>query len=329
MIDTTLLRNVRTVVVHDSCSDGTASALIIRDALMPFGAEFVFAQHGTEKFLNLPATKGMLFCDIAPPEHRFAEFLEQGAIVLDHHKTVKPFVERFVDAGLGAFADEVEEPGVSGALLAYRHVWKPMREGASDRLVSNMRSGHVHAFAANIGVRDTWQKNDPRWRHACATSEAIRFYPFHHWPNELFADDTMRRMLDIGEILLERRDRAVKKMIEQGLRAESARGTRMLIIPTRETSDVAETMGDEVDIVIGFSFMHDANREKMIVSTRSRGTFDCRLFCQANGGGGHTRAAGCEVKLDEVVDGSPSPFNLVRAMLDVFEKSGQGIANSE
>ncbi len=119
MIDVEKLSAVRRVIVHANCADGMASAMILHDALPD--AEVVFLQHGTAEFLSLPATTGMLFCDISPPADRVAEFVGVGAIVLDHHKTVRDVVEAFGDCGV--FADETKEPGVSGALLAYREVW--------------------------------------------------------------------------------------------------------------------------------------------------------------------------------------------------------------
>lgn len=169
MIDLARLRSVRIVVTHDNCPDGMASAILVADALRPYGAEFVFAQYGTQKYLELPAKTGMLFVDIAPPEHRASQFLECGAIVLDHHKSARPVVERFVDVGLGAFADEERDIGVSGALLAYRHVWKPLRDRDVDDHAA-YRPGHAHAFAALAGVRDTWQRDDVRWNQALRAS---------------------------------------------------------------------------------------------------------------------------------------------------------------
>lgn len=334
MIDLARLRSVRIVVAHENsptlpCPDGVASAILVADALRPHGAEFVFVQHGTQKFLELPAKTGMLFVDIAPPEHRAAQFLECGAIVLDHHKSARAVVERFVDVGLGAFADEDRDIGVSGALLAYRHVWRPLHEPDVDQHAA-YRIGHAHAFAALAGVRDTWQRNDARWRQACAQAEALRFWPWHNWPSDPFGVDfaRMQSMLAIGDVLVERRASEARRLIAQGERVSSNRGTRILIIPSRDTSDVADMIGDEVDLVVGFEFMFDG-RPKMIVSTRSRGTFDCRLFCEANRGGGHARAAGCEVKIDGIVHDVPSPFSVVRAMVDVFERTGQGIADPE
>lgn len=327
MIDLARLRSVRIVVTHDNCPDGMASAILVADALRPYGAEFVFAQYGTQKYLELPAKTGMLFVDIAPPEHRASQFLECGAIVLDHHKSARPVVERFVDVGLGAFADEERDIGVSGALLAYRHVWKPLRDRDVDDHAA-YRPGHAHAFAALAGVRDTWQRDDVRWNQACAQAEALRFWPWCQWPGDPFGVDypRMQSMIDIGDVLVDRRLSGAKKLIAQGLHTTSSRGKRLLIIPSRDTSDVAEMVGSEADLVIGFSLMHDAGEAKMIVSTRSRGDFDCRLLCEANGGGGHTRAAGCEITL---APGWPHPFVLLPAMVDVFERSGVGIANSE
>jgi hypothetical protein len=67
------LPKVWTVVTHENCPDGIASAIICKEALPE--ADVVFVQHGTEALANLPARGGLLFVDIAPPRARVDEFL--------------------------------------------------------------------------------------------------------------------------------------------------------------------------------------------------------------------------------------------------------------
>ena len=107
--------NIKTIVTHDKCADGRASALILLDVFP--GANVVFCNYNTPEYNDLPATEGMIFCDIVPPAHRVEEFIAVNAIVLDHHKTNKEIVAKFGDNG--RFADEATEPGVSGASLAF------------------------------------------------------------------------------------------------------------------------------------------------------------------------------------------------------------------
>ena len=116
------LKALKVIVSHENCADGLASAMILKDVLPK--AKVVFLQYGTPDHVNLVAEEGMIFCDFSPPPARAQEFVDVGAIVLDHHKTAKAVVALFGD--LGVFADEKDDPGVSGAVLAYREVWLPL-----------------------------------------------------------------------------------------------------------------------------------------------------------------------------------------------------------
>lgn len=320
MIPIDKLRGVTTIVCHQNgpgspCPDGVASALILRDVLPD--AAIVFASHDEAGQL-LPCL-GMLFCDVTPPASRASLFVEAGAIVLDHHRTARSVVELF--GAHGVFADENAEPGVSGALLAYREVWLPLRGQNEDALL----------FAKVAGVRDTWQRSSERWSEACEQAAALVFWPFERWPVPFFARDgmnaTARAMFEIGGPLVDKRARETQKHISEGWRFETSAGTRVCVVATRETSDIADALDDAVDVVIGFSFANGASIagghvERMIVSTRSHTKFDCAGFCKANGGGGHARAAGFSLTLrvDDL-----QPFTFVAEMLDVWERDQRGV----
>jgi hypothetical protein len=162
------LQGVRRIITHDNCHDGIASALILTQALP--GAEVLFVQYGTRLHQEMEARAGDLFCDFTPHPSRVEDFLKVRAMVFDHHGgPSKAVTERFAAEGLGVFADEKVDLGVSGATLAYQEVYTklhPEGEPVLDRL------------GALIGVRDTWQTKDPRWQAACALSAAIMFWPW-------------------------------------------------------------------------------------------------------------------------------------------------------
>ena len=152
-IPTPKLRAVRHIIAHDNCPDGVASAMILKQVLPD--AKVSFVQYNTPEHESMAPEEHALFCDFSPatPEG----WVEKGAIVLDHHKTAKTVVEAFGE--LGVYADEAAEPGVCGALLAYREVWlqlaKEQYEGEAEV---------VETFSTLAGIRDTWQKHDSRWR---------------------------------------------------------------------------------------------------------------------------------------------------------------------
>lgn len=312
MIERDLLEKVSTIYCHanpDSfCPDGVASALLLRDALPE--ANVAFVNH--TQLAKLPPHRGALFCDITPG----AEWLGFGAIVLDHHRTAADIVRLFEGQGLGVYADA---PGVSGAPLAYEHVWLPMK--FPDGEPAHRRHAIIKVFATRAGVRDTWQRHaddHESWRDACAQAAALTWWPWSKWPRDFYVHGMNREaaaMLNLGYILLDKREEETARMVECGMRLMSAvKSTRIVIVPSRDTSDVAEAYGDTADLVIGFAFdKPEGFLPRMILSTRSHTNFDCAAFCKAHGGGGHTRAAGITMSIN------PDDLNPYTFILDLVE----------
>lgn len=309
------LKNVRTIISHDNCADGTVSALLLKDVLPEATVQFV--QYGTEAYRTLPASPHMLFCDIIPPAERVSEFVEAGAIVLDHHKTARAVVEQFGTNGI--FADESAEPGVSGAMLAYREVWKPLRSESPE--TTPYLLGWVEQFATLTSIRDTWQNKDARWADACRLANLMHFMPNTEWlkfPLLKLATEWADNFDWIGHVLSDKHAKNVTKTIRRSGSYLSAKGTRMTIFnSTSHTSDAAESLGDQTDVIIGFGFEVENGEEKLILSTRSHTTFDCSAFSRKFGGGGHTRAAGLSVK---VVD-NESPYRTIVRLVDQYEST--------
>jgi hypothetical protein len=298
MLDINELLAVRTIVTHAECADGIASALILRDALP--GARVVFVQHNTPEHRDLAVEPGMLFCDMVPVRERAHAFAGAGTIVLDHHRGAADVVALFGKRGV--FADESAEPGVSGAMLAYREVWEPMTNNPNER---DSTRAAVSAFAVLAGIRDTWQRNDPRWREACAQAAALRF-----WPADLLLAgglDLIEQRLAIGEVLLDRDEERDTKSLAEAHRFE-VDGLRVVCFDGLHTSDIADRA--DADLVLGWHYQTEGQKQKMVVSCRSRNGFSCLDFAKANGGGGHMRAAGFAMACP--------PENPYRALRDVL-----------
>jgi hypothetical protein len=286
MISKDLLDAVRVIVTHDSCSDGLTSALILRDVLP--AARIAFVQYETPGLLGLAAEPGMLFCDMSPPASRADEFVAAGAVVLDHHRTARKVVEAFGDRGV--FADEAREPGVSGATLAYREVWRALAPTG----VPREREQAIVELAALAGIRDTWQRASPRWTEACAQHEAVTFWPRDTWlatPASGFP-----AMLAIGPTLLDKKAEQVKKALGVAWRHTHA-GVRIVLLDGSElASDAAEAVDHDADLVAGFAYRAEPSGVlKLTFSLRSHTDFDCAAWAKHEGGGGHTRAAGFSV----------------------------------
>jgi hypothetical protein len=329
MISIDSLGQIKHAIVHENCSDGTASAMILKDVIPDL--KITFAQYNTDAHRDLVAEPGMVFCDFSPHKERVQAFLDVGTIVLDHHKTAKAVVDPFVEAGLGAFGDEVSDPGVCGAVLAYREVWLPLKVGNAPEKISSdsdlltilpehgspgSHQRTIYDLATLAGIRDTWVKDSPRWKEACEQADAIFFWPWdkiavtgwRQWAQELLA---------IGPVLSARNARNMEKSVKGSHRFQTAGGKRVMVFEgTKATSDAAEKMAAENDLTIGFSIFVEDGLQKMIFSTRSRGAFDCSALALAHGGGGHSKAAGFNFVL---VPATPQPFTLVESLLDNYE----------
>ena len=134
MIKRDWLLDVTAILTHDNCPDGSASALIASDVLPT--ARIVFLMHGTQAYEDLAPAPGMLFVDITPPKARAKEFVAAGAIVLDHHAKQEDVVKMFGERGI--YADEKRQRGVSGAGLAYEHVWRPFMLAGEEGVMAKL-----------------------------------------------------------------------------------------------------------------------------------------------------------------------------------------------
>lgn len=301
---------VRTIVAHKNaevpCPDGVASALILRDALPD--AEVRFASHVDLEKADLPAS-GVLFCDVSPPARRAPELAAQGAILLDHHATARDAVAAF--GPFGVYADATAEPGVSGAMLAYREVWAPIH--GSGRA--------IEMFAHLVGVRDTWQKESHDFRHACEQAAALAFWPWSMWPVEPFDDGDrlnplMLSRLDIGPVLFQQKLERADALARDGYRFATRAG-RFLVVSSVETSDAAESQWAlDVDAVIGFAYGVRDFSPHMQLSLRSRTGYDVGAFCKRHGGGGHKAAAGCHV---QIAPDAANPYEFIRSLVEADE----------
>lgn len=306
MISTSDARNTRVVVAHRNgpaspCPDGTAAAVLIHDALPQ--AEVRFAAHGPELDAVRPE-HGMLFVDVAPPRDRAVEFAEAGAIVLDHHASQKDVVEMF-----GARGIYDDHPGVSGAVLAFDHVWLPAAEanGVGLDVVERARD-----FALLAGVRDTWQRDDPRWEESCAQAAALRFWPWERLAAVRDPFGAGWEELDLlvrttgGQLHANALERA---RAEAGwvIRVRTSGGTRLALSNTLETSDLAELV--DADVLVGWRLAGDDGRVRIQASMRARGPYDVAAVARSMGGGGHRAAAGLGVTLGpDLVSFDPIAF---------------------
>jgi hypothetical protein len=163
-----VLRETKTIVSHRGCADGFLSALLLADVLPD--AKVVMLAHGRARD-EFPATPGLLFCDMSPPEARRREFADVGAIVLDHHATARGLFVEGEDGAPALAGVYSDAPGVSGAVLACE-VWQYARQADVPAWVLR----RVREFARHVGIYDTWQDASPDWRWARCATATLHFY---------------------------------------------------------------------------------------------------------------------------------------------------------
>jgi hypothetical protein len=295
-----LLLKVKRVIVHGNCPDGMASAMFLYNAL---GIEPEFLIHGRDEYINLEAEPGMLFCDITPPALRYQEFIDAGAIVLDHHKKAESIVKAFGERGV--FADEEQDPGVSGAVLAFREVWKPL---VSDTKTPYQLS-NAESIAKLIGIADTWQDKSPLWDDAGHLVAAVMFYPWEYWRRHVGNSDCLwafDKEIMIGQMIFTDRLTQAEKCAKEAYKFEHA-GYNVAVFNdlAKLSSDVAQVLrGQGYNVIAGFKYSKQNDNSPMPIicfSLRSDGKISVSDFACTfdEGGGGHTLAAGFSMEMDE------------------------------
>lgn len=341
MIPIEVLRQVSVVYCHAKCPDGLASAMILKDAFRMLGTtpRIQFLVHNTKdhrdaivRHYQHSQNGRALFCDIAPHPDIYRDHVVAGDIVLDHHIGAKEIVEAFGE--LGVFAHEDEEPGVSGAVLAFREVWEPVSNGKPSNVYPYDK---IKDFAECVGVRDTWQTEDPRFTRGQYISKRIMSSPGDRM-SELGwlarAPYLHEEEINQGRVLFENHMLAVRQTYDQvvSLFVGPPDGVGLYVFQEqaaghRVTSDVAEMIRSGLEkigarhrvLIAGFSYVVERPGEapRLVYSLRQANGFDVCAFAKANGGGGHTKAAGFSVEL-EMGDSVFNPYDLIRLRLHRF-----------
>lgn len=316
MIGITKLSMVKTVFFHRSCPDGTASAVICRQAFRLLDGEmpeFRSLQYDTDEHKSLQPGPGHLFVDVTPPLTRWREWEGHSPVVLDHHVTAKDATE-----GLGGVY--ATNDAHSGAMLAYEQVLVP---AAGDPLdVAKWRG-----FAELAMIRDTWKKDHPLWDEACAQAEALTMLG----SESLIADvDAGRLDIDgimaLGRTLLDKQRRKAKQMATSALWDETlCRGETYRIAvfncTDKLTSDAANMLIEQgADVAAGFHYRTEEGDTHLGVSLRSAGRVDVSTIAAHYGGGGHKMAAGFSLHGAS----SKSPADVISAIKSCMWRQAKG-----
>ena len=341
MIPIEILKQVSVVYCHGHCPDGLASAMILKDAFRMLGMEpkIEFVAHDTPEY-KIAGVDGLapdrpLFCDIAPSDYARQIVEARGGIVLDHHVGKKEIVETFGE--LGVYADAEKEPGVSGAVLAFREVFQAVVRTISNEDYANAHVARIADFADAIGARDTWRTDHPLFMNGQWISKLIMSKPAEHWLEH--GPVISATEIAVGQALFEAHMNAVREAVDQCvyyLIPINETGDQISIAVFQEqssgfrlSSDVAEHLRqidedkkdeedwERVDVIAGFSFFVDepGDDPRVIYSLRGNHGFDVCEFAKLNGGGGHKAMAGFSVAADL---GNCTPYEYIRQALKEF-----------
>jgi len=294
----------KVIVTHKNCSDGSCVAIIAKNAFPDI--EILFIEHGQEQ-LDLKPRPGMIFIDIAPHPSKVIDFVEVGAFCLDHHASSRDIVEQF--GARGIFADEKEDIGISGGLLAH--------EFFKDFILRNKRDLSKRA-AILTGIRDCWVKTSPDWETACRLADTISFYPQDHFKTHYDIGKIFALAEEIGPILVEKKKGDVLVAQKNGYITKVFKYNSEEVIPVFITdrkdlvSDLSEQIPEPLCFGFGYSF---ADNPSLTVSCRSKSDFDVGKLSKFYGGGGHSKAAGFKIELNE---NNESPQSLIEKYINDY-----------
>ncbi len=308
------LKEVKEVYYHAGCPDGTSSAMICALAFNDRDEndfpKFRSVSYGEKWYEEMEPKKWQLFVDITPPKNRWEEWKSYKPIVLDHHQSAK----YIVDGLEGVYGNENE----SGAVLAFKHVYKPLKEFKNKHRYKsydqNGETDRVANFAELNSIRDTWNKKSPRWGEASELACGLSMYEARK-----LIDDALRgefkfeSMQEIGKVILDNRMRKGRAILKSN-KIHEINGKKIIVFNTFDgaTSEICDVLNDGgIDIAVGYFYSH---RDKDCIQVSLRSKVKINHIAEAFGGGGHENAAGFRITSDEI---TPSKIlNMIKEKLE-------------
>lgn len=319
-----------TIISHGHCADGSLSAYLLSLLIQRVHGgkgkvkEVIFASY--TEIDSLPVRPGIVFCDFFPGG-RGDEYNEAGAIVLDHHATAKDDILRFGETR-GIYADAKENPGISGASLAWsalhqaNAIWNTLRHANA---LSREDMDALKELTDLIQIRDTWQKEDPRFKEASEISDALRFIPSYDlftdrgtWIPRYSPTSLLGFLRDLSPVVASNKRAKVEHLVKDAYFFRLLTGLKVAVIPSvSQTSDAMALLEGDVDVVVGFYL----TPRGLGLSLRSTGSYNVAALAKENGGGGHFAAAGCSLPLSM----DRSPYLQIRELFASHDMRQKGL----
>lgn len=288
------LKQVKQILYHQSCPDGTASAMICFAAFnaLSMAPEFKAVQYNTDELKRMEPLPGQLFVDITPPRDGWEKWKGTDVIVLDHHAT-----SEHITKGLGGVYGENDK--YSGARLAYEHVMLPV----ASRVEWNTNGKSVefwNDFSKLAMVRDTWKDEHPAWDNACVQAYGLMALGSHEMLAQLrenrFDEGLITRL---GERDLGRAKFVASKAARYEVPCKKlGRPAVISIINCTENRLISDACHDLLksgtDVAVSYFMTFQDNSVEMIVSLRTKEPWAGKM-AELMGGGGHAKASGFKV----------------------------------
>ena len=269
------------IISHSTCNDGLAAVWAVRRKYPQ--AEIHFRQYGDPLGDIEYEGRDVIIVDFSFDREVLIEMNEKAKslVVLDHHKTAQ---ERLEGLPFAHF-----DMNRSGAGMAYDYF---LGDGKAPPVDGR---GHRHWLVDYVEDRDLWRFDLP---HSKAVNAGLASYPRKLEAWEDLAKRSPQELREEGYILLRQEDGVVKAMASHGTERE-IEGYKVLVV---NSSSLQSRIGEELAQGRPFGAVYFiTGKGEVVVSLRSRGDegIDVSEIAKKFGGGGHARAAGFKLSLDE------------------------------
>jgi uncharacterized protein len=280
----------RTILIyyHDD-NDGCCSAAVAGNYynLNEFVIRFVAVNYGKESWNEgeIAAAEKVWLVDFACD--RMDEFVKacgSKLIWIDHHKTA---MERFPNLWNSRSIPGIRSIEKSACVLTWEYTHP------EDVLPT--------AAVAYIGDKDMW-----KFEYAETKAFSAGFNLMVKTPDNTLWDvllssgyeDTVNRMISIGELLLEAQNYKIQKAFERGVDCTFHNQKARLVNTTGNISELGEFIykKPEYDIAIMWQAVEDMIVFSLRSDSKNPDSPDCAKIAQQYGGGGHKNAAGFQKK---------------------------------
>lgn len=289
------------VIYHGGCDDGFGAAWVFWDnshLAATTNLEFFAGKHGEEPPYALCKGRHVIMVDFSYKRDKIEELqrFAKTIIILDHHKSAElelkglPNIpkdwdpEKYYDTEGFHPTYARFDMHKSGAMLAWEFV-----------------NPNVDPFALILRIEDNDLWRTPRrYEDSVIIQAALRSYPqdFRMW-DVFMSEDGFEKLSQEGIAIRRYIEQKCAEIVQHAyLVALTGEIIPIVNCPYAWASEVAGALAENHEVGIGCAFFIRADR-KVQFSLRSRGSANVREIAQKFSGGGHDKAAGFELSVED------------------------------